>query len=255
MTRAAKEEMFGNIMEADFRKDLPQVFNANNVRFLRVALAFTRGILEDVLGKDPILVEYSSMISFPGAKQQDMHPDSGMEQFDDLETAEIVSVFCYLTDVDENMAALDVIPGTHTHYHFADEGEVGVMADRARPVRMVVPFGSVVMMNSRTHHRGSENMSPRTRPVFYFSFMQSNKAPPDGPTYSLRDEYAAKKYNLTTLMNLLDKDFPESKHSEKESGSEPEKKSTGAPTQRNSLLTRSFFIMATFCFIKLISSA
>jgi hypothetical protein len=232
MTQAAKEEMFGNIMEADFRKDLPQVFNANNVRFLRVALGFTGGILEDILGKDPILVEYSSLISFPGAKQQDMHPDSGMEQFDDLETAQIVSVFCYLTDVAENMAALDVIPRTHTHYHFADEDEIGVMADRALPVRMVVPFGSVVMMNSRTHHRGSENMSPRNRPVFYFSFMQSGKPPPDGPTYSLRDEYAAKKYNLTTLMNLLDKDFPKSKRGEKDNDPEPEETPASALAQK-----------------------
>ena len=75
-------------MESEFRKDLPQLFNAHNVEFFRVALGFTRNILEDILGKDPILVEYSSLISFPGAKAQSMHPDSGMDSFDDLETAQ-----------------------------------------------------------------------------------------------------------------------------------------------------------------------
>ena len=36
---------------------------------------------------------------------------------------QVLSIFVYLTDVEEDMAALDVWPKTHTHFHFLDGAE------------------------------------------------------------------------------------------------------------------------------------
>ena len=52
--------------------------------------------------------------------------------------------------------------------------------------------GSIVIMDSRCHHRGSENNSTKRRPVFYFSLKSKQGKPPTGPTYSMREQYEEK---------------------------------------------------------------
>ena len=43
--------------------------------------------------------------------------------FHTLLFSQVLSIFVYLTDVEEDMAALDVWPKTHTHFHFLDGAE------------------------------------------------------------------------------------------------------------------------------------
>ena len=107
----APESSFGQIMEADLRKDLPLSLNTKTMPILRHVLKLSREILEDKCGKDPLLVELSSLISYPGANAQNIHPDFWVDEATNHYDANIVSVFCYLVDVDENMAALDLLPG------------------------------------------------------------------------------------------------------------------------------------------------
>ena len=183
---------FGSISESDLRKDYPLAFEPWNADYFENVVELIYPVLEKMLGPDAKLVEYSSILTFPNAKAQGIHPDAGMERLSDIyESALVYSVFVYLTDVSYDMAALDVRPKTHTHFQFLIPEELN-MIEAVPKVRMAVPTGSIVIMDSRTYHRGSANTSPKERPVFYFSFMSSKGEPPTGPTYSLRREYILK---------------------------------------------------------------
>ena len=180
---------FGSIMENELRHDYPLEMLAWNTQYYDKVTKLLRPILEKMLGDDAELVEYSSIVSMPGAGEQKMHPDAGMEHLNDLkEWAKVYSIFVYLNDVDVDMAALDVRPGTHTHFHFLIPQEA-MMLGSVPTVRMSVPSGSIVIMDSRCHHRGSANNSTKRRPVFYFSLKSKVGKPPTGPTYSIRDQY------------------------------------------------------------------
>ena len=66
-----------------------------------------------------MLVEFAVVASFPGAPAQNPHSDVGMQmEMDVLERAPLVSVFVYLEDVTENMAALEAWIGTHKQHQF-----------------------------------------------------------------------------------------------------------------------------------------
>lgn len=185
------EVNFGNIKEPFFRKDCPLMVKRNGSpgRVFQGAVSALRPVLESALGRDPVLVEYSAMVTYPGATRQERHHDSAMESIDSAKsTAKVVSVFVYLADVHADGGALDVWPGTHTHYHFLEDEERDLMMS-APAIRIEVPAGSVVIYDSRLLHRGAENTSPCPRPSLYFSFMSRSGAPPKGPTYSLHPQY------------------------------------------------------------------
>ena len=202
---SSDDSEFGSIQANELRKDLPLKLNNESIAIFRHTLRLVQDIIVEKLGPEPKLVEFSSLLSFPGAGNQEMHPDAGMDDIDDSNDADVISAFVYLVNVSENMAALEFLPRTHTYYHFIDEHEMGNLQDTIVPIRMTVPVGTVILMDSRTHHRGTANTSPRNRPVFYFSFMAANEDPPDGPTYSLRKEYEG--LTLTTLMTKIDSHF------------------------------------------------
>ncbi|GBG29135.1 Hypothetical Protein FCC1311_053582 [Hondaea fermentalgiana] len=185
------DEEFSSIAARKYRKDLPLRIEGAPGRALRELLHFLWPMLEAQLGSNCTLVEFSTMTSFPGAGEQDFHPDARMGTPAEIETrARIYSIFVYLDTVSEDSAALDVMPGTHTHFHFVDEDEFSMMSG-VPFLRLAVPQGSVVIFDSRTHHRGSANTSPRTRPTLYFSVMEDGKLPPEGPTFTLHRSVAA----------------------------------------------------------------
>ena len=202
-TMGASEEDFGDIMEAKLRKDLPLPLNEITMPIIRHVLNLARPLLEEKLGKEPMLVELSSLISYPNATAQDVHPDFAVDEIINHNDANIVSVFCYLADVDENMAALDLYPGTHMlHFHMSDEAEHAMQNSIA--LRLAVPKGTFVLMDSRTFHRGTNNTTPRRRPVFYFSFMERLKPIPEGPTYSIRDDVMEMNFTISSLLAYIE---------------------------------------------------
>ena len=123
----------------------------------------------------------------------------------DLAWARMLTVFVYPNTVDDDMGALDVWPGTHTHFHFLSQDDKWT-AYTAPALRIAVPAGSVVVMDSRLHHRGSANTSKKRRPTLYFSFVQRRGERPDGATYSLRRQYEGKRQ--VVLQDVIDKARP-----------------------------------------------
>ncbi len=55
----------------------------------------------------------------------------------------VVTTFVYLDDIGSDMAALDVWPGTHSHFHFLMAEERKMMTS-VPAVRMALPVGSFV---------------------------------------------------------------------------------------------------------------
>ena len=182
----------GGIAEAEFRFDYPVEAEAEPVqRVMREALGFYGGALEDLVGANATLEELSTITSVPGATQQGKHPDMGMDEPRNINDVQLlVTSFVALADVGTDQAALDLWPATHTHCHFLYNAEKEMLVS-APAVRLTVPAGSVVVMDSRTYHRGTANTSPKDRPVMYFSFMSSDPARgrPKGPTFTMLPRY------------------------------------------------------------------
>lgn len=199
---------FSRIAEPEFRKDLPLELNGATAELFQRVLNVTGGALVELLGESCFLCELSTMTSFPNAGEQARHPDTtydGYTESDVHSIPRLYSVYVALTDVEEDMAALDVWPGTHLNYHFSEVRanrdeydeyleENGEAPEDGRPlmspaIRFTVRKGAVVIFDSRTMHRGTANTSPNVRPTMYFSFQEKGGFL-DGSAGSLRDMYA-----------------------------------------------------------------
>ena len=184
------------------------------------------GMLREVLGNGR-LVEFSCLLSFPGSVAQPPHSDSMARSLSATSSAHLVSCFVPLLDVGEAMGPLEVWPGTHStvqllpeslkclqsedglqYREFMSEREefdAGVSSEEVdvtsyERVRMTVPRGSVVLMDSRLYHRGSANVSHKTRPVLYFTFASESGRLPEGSTYSLSSSLQGKDIRLNQFV-------------------------------------------------------
>lgn len=127
-------------------------------------------ILKRVLGDDVVIGAVSAVISFPGAPQQFIHRDSP-SLFDDLTVdvglpAYAVTVLMPMVDANTETGSTRVWPGTH---RVADLEE----AQRRPSDSPDVPYGSMLMTDSRVVHCGSPNRSDRVRPLLYNTYHRS----------------------------------------------------------------------------------
>ena len=171
-------------------------------RILGALATLFADVLEAELGKDPELYEFSTMVAYPGASQQDAHSDVSSvdgtdEALSDEERAKskcrCITGFLYLDTVGAGTAPLEVWPGSHTI--------AGGHLDDDRTMRTVestlvsVDGGSVALYNCRVLHRGTANTSPQARPTLYFSFVSRDgvRLVDDGPdpeaTLSIKGAY------------------------------------------------------------------
>lgn len=136
-------------------------------------------MLDDFLQGEQALVELSSITVFPHAEGQNLHPDErNVGKY-------ITSVFVNLAPTHADAGSLWIVPGSHK----VQDKEFTL--SEAIPIEL--PMGSAIFMNSKTWHCGGENRSKdKVRPVFYFSFGDTQLS---GPTYSIRQDVRA--LNLT----------------------------------------------------------
>lgn len=139
----------------------------------------TRNIWDNVT-PNPVLCECSTLISYPGAKHQSWHSDTTYAPND----ANLVSVGVVLTDVTETMGPLHVLKGSNDKY-----GKISVesmIKDKMHEeIHCTAKKGDAVLWLSSVVHRGSKNISKKSRSVFYFSLLGNDGNRPNGATYSL----------------------------------------------------------------------
>lgn len=199
-------EDFGSIQDTIYRKDLPLPLKGAGYDLLKRVMHALHPALEVALGRGAELTEFSTMTTFPTAMDQRLHSDSTLDGVEELHSmAVLYSGFIYLDDVTAACAPLDVLPGTHTHFHYLPRPEKN-RAKKSPFVRVMVPRGSVAIFDSRVFHRGSGNLGPYTRPTVYFSLTERGKPRPDGPTFSLSHSYAN---DLVTAEDVLADHVPE----------------------------------------------
>jgi hypothetical protein len=228
----ARKYPFSTIVESEFRKDIPMEFDSGDAAadadvraWLDATVAVVGPVLRDVLGGDGQLSEFSGLVSFPGAKRQREHSDTVVTKADDLEDGLLFTVFVSLDDTDVEMGALDLWPGTHTTWPFTSLQTVLNASLAPLPaLRMALPKGSVVVMNSRTRHCGTANTTPRTRAVAYVSLFEArggSKELPRQTTFTMAHRYRER----VTLDQLLDRSYAQRTYDD-DNGGESSTKTT-----------------------------
>ncbi len=107
---------------------------------------------------DPKLVELSSITSFPGATRQRPH-----REYNHWPARIQIRLFANLTNVDEDLGPMNVIPGS------CFNGKNNFEEDQITPLSL--PKGSVIIKDVNTIHWGEANRSESSfRPLVYFGF-------------------------------------------------------------------------------------
>ena len=123
-----------------------------------VLLPILAALLDDVR-----LFSFGGVVALPGSAEQDTHRDSpGLFKDDALDGAVppfAVTVLIPLVDITQETGTTRVWPGTHRE--FGDDSRLSFWIDP------VISRGSVLLMDYRLFHGGTQNRSPSPRPVLY----------------------------------------------------------------------------------------
>lgn len=171
------------IHEPRFRIHSPIPLSLAVFRTVREVVRRSGALLSTFLTGGQQLAELSSITVFPGARPQTIHRDERDP------TKRIVSVFVNLLETTRDTGALEVFPGTHV----SSDADIARSASKT----IEVPAGSAVFMNGKLLHRGTGNTSVNgVRPVFYFSFGDTDFA---GPTFSIHPDVRG-RFDLSDFM-------------------------------------------------------
>ena len=192
---AAFDRWFGEVRERRARYDLKLDIGGPAVRQALHALCMAVSpIIEELLTLDAVVVELASLISDPGARQQDYHPDSVLPS---TCGTPLYTVFVALQDIDRSMGPTRVLPKTHdeeSHRRLRSKAASGAKDRNAADesgVHMACMAGDAFVMDSRLWHRGGCNASVSRRRLLYVTFAAPHCFPP-GSTYSILDEFVGR---------------------------------------------------------------
>lgn len=122
-------------------------------------------IIESLLGQDCILNGYGSVVSLPGAQDQNLHYDHPFlfddDEIDPVLPSYAITAIVPLIDITEETGA--TIMGKYTHRLPSDlKPEHGA--------EVIYPFtsaGAVILMDFKLRHGGMANRSEQPRPILY----------------------------------------------------------------------------------------
>lgn len=175
------------IIAPNFRLHTPLQYNELSQQAMNQALQSDyANLLQQFLGGEQALTELSSILVFPGAEGQNLHPDERNVG------KQLISVFINLAPTRTNAGALWIVPGSHK--------DVNKQRSDEEAIPLELPIGSAVFMNSKTWHCGGPNRTQdRIRPVFYFSFGTRGL---EGPTYSILEEVENLGIRLSDVIDV-----------------------------------------------------
>jgi len=125
-------------------------------------------LINNFLGDNHILAALSSVVSFPGAPDQNIHRDSPPLFNTDYSVDKDIppyslTVLIPLVDCTLETGCTKVWPGSHHRSH--DEN-----IEAIAPTNPEVKKGSVLITDSRLVHRGGANLSNQIRPLIYMTY-------------------------------------------------------------------------------------
>ena len=189
---------FNRVATAENRHSVALKLSPNLADALQECIGNVRPFLDTKMSPASVLVELSSIISFPGAEDQEIHSDTPWVEDNDL----IISGFLALSPMTIKRGPTCLFPGTHTRdfhssissttsrasYYAADGSlETDVAMISAQPTESsressqidaffgdsedaVLDAGDLLLFDTRVFHYGSANISQGPRPLVCFSF-------------------------------------------------------------------------------------
>jgi len=161
------------IKGSEYRLHVPLPLSDNSLLAIRKICSSYHCLLDQFLSseEDQFLVELSSITSFPGARQQEIHRD-----YKDF-SRNLITFFVNLLPAGPAEGSIGVIPGSHLN---ADEFYTNESCQFLNQ-----PAGSIIAMDGSLAHAGGANISESSiRPVWYCTFGSNELI---GPTYSIKE--------------------------------------------------------------------
>jgi hypothetical protein len=155
------------------------------------------GALQKHFGWDNHVVECSVITTKTGARNQPMHTDSSGARGE----AVLLTIGVALVPISESQGPTEIRLGTHTEY-WHDDDNSGSEWEEPMITSGSFCVGDVVIWDSRVHHRGTAHVSGPPRSLLVLSVLRGPGVRPDGPTYSLRNEYP-KSVPVGTIVDAL----------------------------------------------------
>ncbi|OEU07004.1 hypothetical protein FRACYDRAFT_229943 [Fragilariopsis cylindrus CCMP1102] len=175
-----------------------------------------RHIYENLVTRDGEFYELAAVITNPGSKRQQIHPDL---PYQDKDGAPLYVVFLALQDITNEMGPTTFLLKTHNSkshqikQFLSNDIEVKnkqllTIASQDNVKKSTLQKGDCVIFDARILHCGNANLSKEeggnTRVLFNFSFRNPTVQGNLGYPGSIRPGYI-KKMNLNDMINCLDK--------------------------------------------------
>jgi hypothetical protein len=127
-----------------------------------------RGVLGPLLGADMQLNSFSIVVSYPGARMQEIHRDHGHLFASEPDIGPSLPVYAVnvavpLIDVDLQTGPTGVWPGSH-------RWPSGIEAQPENVTAIPIQRGDCMMLDYRTLHTGLPNLGDRVRPILYMVY-------------------------------------------------------------------------------------
>lgn len=199
MDTVEREELeFGEIdVKNEQRLDMNVPINSVARRTVHNLYGRLKGVF-DRYDSDPLLIEHSCFLNFPGSHPQNWHRD--VESQDIANNGKLFTVGVALDDISSDMGPLQLIPKSHRidalidainqrDCHDSMANFCGYFHDQAQYRDWTCRRGDVLVWDATLLHRSGGNRSGRMRGIYYFSLLFKTAEVPSGSTHSLMRKY------------------------------------------------------------------
>ena len=153
-------------------------------------------IISELLGEDAVLYELACLISDPGSKRQEIHPDIVFRPG----SIPLVACFVSLQDIDATMGPTVFIPDTVSEDHHRRINDSILADEMLKTIPSCIStldMGDCSLYNPMVLHAGGGNESDRRRRLFYFTFLRADVDDPSSDFNPGSINPVLKQRNLT----------------------------------------------------------
>ena len=206
---------FANVLEKENRFDMLLPFDDNAEASSSSPVMDAMGellldggkiypIIEELLGDDAVLYELACLISDPGSKRQEIHPDIVFRPG----SIPLVACFVSLQDIDATMGPTVFIPDTVSEEHHRRINDSTLADEMLKTIPSCIStldMGDCSLYNPMVLHAGGGNESARRRRLFYFTFLSADVDDPssDFNPGSINPVLKQRKLTLTQVREAL----------------------------------------------------
>jgi hypothetical protein len=200
---------FGNIdVKNGERRDLNLPINSAARSVIHKIYTHLKTVFDEY-DPNPVLIEHSCFLNFPGSHPQNWHRD--VEAHDIANSGKLFTIGVALDDISNDMGALQILPKSHLNDEIADRLNqrdcneemtpfCGYFHEEIEHLNWTCKRGDLLVWDSSLLHRSGGNRSGRMRAIYYFSLLFKTQAIPEGSTHSLLNKYKKKPIYVNQIL-------------------------------------------------------